>query len=84
MAMPSARTEPPMARARSRDALICTVEDLSQQAALIISQIEEAGEPAIITRDGRFIAVITPLGPGQVESVVFPEIARQVAERGRD
>ena len=65
------------------EALLFSIGELSQQTVRIMSQIEEAGEPAIITRDGRFIATITPLAPGQAESVALPEIARQIAKRGR-
>lgn len=81
MAAPSARTQPPMVRASSRDALVYTVLDLEQQSTRIMSQVEETREPAFIIRDGRFIAVITPLAPGQVESRVLAEISRELSEQ---
>jgi antitoxin (DNA-binding transcriptional repressor) of toxin-antitoxin stability system len=57
------------------------VGELNQQTARIMRQIEKTHKPAIITRDGRFVATITPLAPGQAESVVLPEIARQIAKQ---
>ena len=77
---PRAGTGPSVVRVGDDDALIFTMRELNQQTARIMKQIQEARKPAIITNHGRFIAVITPLAPGQVESVVFPEIARWTAK----
>jgi hypothetical protein len=71
-----------MARASSRDALVYTVRELDRHAARIMSQVEETREPAFITRDGRFIAIIEPLAPGQIESRVLAGISREVSRRG--
>ena len=60
--------------------LVYTVRDLNQRTASIISEIEMAGKPAFITRHGRFVAMITPLAPGQVESYVLAEMAREIGE----
>ena len=77
-----ARTEPPVGQQVSDDeALVYTLRDLNQQTDRIMEEIEKAGKPAIITRHGRFIAVITPLAPGQVESRVLPEMAREMGCR---
>ncbi len=59
-------------------ALVFTMRELGPQADRLISEIEKAGKPAVITRHGRFVATITPLAPGQVESQVLPEMARQL------
>lgn len=83
MAVRPARTRSPVSRASSRDALVYTVRDLDQDSARIMSQVEETGQPAFITRNGRFIAIIKPLAPGQIESRVLAEISRQVGKRGR-
>ena len=81
MAVQPARTHPPMVRASSRDALVYTVLDLEQQSTRIMSQVGETMKPAFITRDGRFIAVITPIAPGQIESRVLAEISRELSEQ---
>ena len=60
------------------DALVYTMRDLNQQASRIMAEIENSGQPAFITRHGRFVAVITPLVPGQVESQVLAEMAREI------
>ena len=55
---------------------VYTLSDLTQDAARIMDEIEQSGKPAFITRHGRFIAMITPLKPGEVESRVLGEMAR--------
>lgn len=69
-----------MSRVDDDDPLVYTVRDLSQRTASIISEIEMAGKPAFITRHGRFVAMITPLASGQVESHVLDEMAREIGE----
>jgi prevent-host-death family protein len=65
------------------EALVCTMRDLNQQTARIMGEIEKTGKPAFITKHGRFVAVITPLEPGQVESRVLTEMAREVGKRAQ-
>jgi antitoxin (DNA-binding transcriptional repressor) of toxin-antitoxin stability system len=72
----------PAPRAGGDEALVFSVRELGQQMVDIVSEIEETGEPAFITKDGRFIATITPLVPGQVESQILPVMARQAVQRG--
>jgi len=43
-------------------------------------ETQESGMPAFITRKGRFVAVITSLAPGQVESRVLAELAREIGK----
>ena len=69
-----------MSRVDGDDPLVYTVRDLNQRTASIISEIEMAGKPAFITRHGRFVAMITPLAAGQVESRVLAEMAREIGE----
>jgi antitoxin (DNA-binding transcriptional repressor) of toxin-antitoxin stability system len=78
------RTATPIARVGDDQALVFTTNELGQQAARLINEIEKSGRPAVITRHGRFIAIITPLAAGQVESQVLPEIARQVGKQDHD
>jgi antitoxin (DNA-binding transcriptional repressor) of toxin-antitoxin stability system len=59
---------------------VYTMRQLNQQTALVIDQIEKNG-PALITRLGRFVAMITPLR-GDVESRVLSEMAREIGKRG--
>jgi antitoxin (DNA-binding transcriptional repressor) of toxin-antitoxin stability system len=81
MAVPPARTRPPMVRASSRDALVYTMRELNQQTARIMGQIEKTGKPAFITSHGRLIALIQPLAPGQVESRVLTAMAREIGNQ---
>jgi antitoxin (DNA-binding transcriptional repressor) of toxin-antitoxin stability system len=54
------------------------MRDLNQRTAEVMKDIEEHG-PAFITRHGRFIAVIQPLGGG-VERHILAEMAREISE----
>lgn len=63
------------------DALVWTIRDLTQQPGRIMSEIENSGNPGFITRDGCFVAIITPLAPGQVESRVLGETAREIGQQ---
>ena len=76
-----AGTEPSVIRVGDDDALVFTMRDLNQQSARIMTEIEKTGKPAFITRHGRFVAMITPLAPGQVESQVLAEMAYEIGKR---
>jgi len=60
------------------------MQDLNQQTARIMSEIEETGKTAFITRHGRFVATIKRLAPGQLESRVLAEMAREIGKREHD
>ena len=59
---------------------VYTVRQLGQQTAFVIEQIEKNG-PALITRNGHFVATISPLR-GDVESRVLSEMAREIGNQG--
>lgn len=54
---------------RVGSARVYTMRELNQSTADVIREINESGEPAAITRRGRFVALITPLVDRQVEAV---------------
>jgi antitoxin (DNA-binding transcriptional repressor) of toxin-antitoxin stability system len=58
---------------------VYTVRQLGQNTAFVMEQIEKNG-PALITRYGHFVAMITPLG-GDVESSVLAAMARDIGKR---
>lgn len=47
-----------------------TMRELNEQTADVIRDVNERGEPAVITRQGRVVAVISPVGDG-VESALI-------------
>ena len=53
-----------------------SMRELGQRAGAILDEIRESGKPAFITKHGRFIAVVRPLEPGQVEQQVLAGIVR--------
>lgn len=50
------------------EVLVYTMDDLEQQTARVLGEIERTGKPAFITKHGHYIATITPLAPGQTEA----------------
>ena len=82
--MARAKKETELPQAEGDAALVYTMRDLNQQTARVMSEIEETGKPAFITRHGRFVAIIKPLPPGQVESRVLAEMAREIGKAIQD
>ena len=50
---------------------VYTMTELNQQTARVLEEVNESGRPAVITRHGRFLAMLTPLAAGQVESAAL-------------
>lgn len=50
---------------------IYTMRELNHDTADVLRKINESGRPAIITRHGRFIAMVTPLIGSNVESAAL-------------
>ena len=65
----------------SRDR-IYTMRQLNQQTAEVLKEINDDGRPAMITKRGRFIAMIVPLVSANIESTVVNAIVEEV-EHGR-
>lgn len=65
---------------------IYTMRELNQNTARVMEQINASGEPAAITRHGRFVALITPLADVAVETLVLKEsaLANEIEERATD
>jgi antitoxin (DNA-binding transcriptional repressor) of toxin-antitoxin stability system len=57
------------------------MRELNQQTARIMSEMEETQKPVFITRHGRFFAIITPVAPGEIETRVLSEMAREIGKR---
>jgi prevent-host-death family protein len=65
------------------DPIVKTSRELSRNTASVLEEIAQAGQPALITHHGRFVAVLMPLEPGQVESQALAAMAREIGERYR-
>jgi len=48
-----------------------TAQELDQHAAAVLEEINESGQLALVSQNGRFVAVIAPLGATDIESVVL-------------
>lgn len=51
-----------------------TMRELNQNTAKVIKEINESGEPALITRQGRPVALLTPLASTRVEAAVLSAV----------
>lgn len=62
---------------------IYTMTELNQQTARVLEEVNESGRPAVITRHGRFVAMLTPLSAGQVEAAALSRgpVADEVRRR---
>ena len=71
------------------EAKIYTMRELNQNTAQVIEEINRTGQPAAVTKHGRFVALITPLLGAQVESLVLShgkladELHRRAADTGQ-
>ena len=61
-----------------------TMRELNQRTADVIREINDTGEPAVITRHGRFVALITPLAGVRVESAVLGAVLDQLEQNQSD
>jgi len=75
------RTQYPASWIDDDQDLVVTAEDLLQQAPRVMSMIERLERPVFLTRRGRFVAVIQPLRPGEIESRVLGEMARDIGKQ---
>jgi antitoxin (DNA-binding transcriptional repressor) of toxin-antitoxin stability system len=64
--------------------LVYTMRELNQQTARIMNEIEKHARPGFITRHGRFVAMIVPLEPGQIESRMLGQMAREIGKQLQD
>ncbi|WP_170317005.1 hypothetical protein [Acrocarpospora corrugata] len=60
------------------------MRDLNQRTAEVIQEINDSGIPAIITRHGRFVAMITPLLNKGLEGELIAQFLRNQASESSD
>ena len=67
-------------------AKIYTMRELNQNTAQVIDEVNRSGQPAAVTKHGRFIALITPLAGAQIESMVLShgKLADELHRRATD
>lgn len=71
-------------------ARVVPMRELNQRTAAVLDEINKRGEPAVVTKHGRFVALITPLEHLGVESLVLsadPQLStslRDEWERGEE
>jgi prevent-host-death family protein len=47
------------------------MRELNQHTARVLDKINDRGQPAVITKHGRIVAMVTPLRDAEVESCVL-------------
>jgi antitoxin (DNA-binding transcriptional repressor) of toxin-antitoxin stability system len=68
------------------EAKIYTMRELNQNTAQVLDEINRSGQPAAVTKHGRFVALITPLLGAQIESLVLSQgkMADELHRRASD
>lgn len=56
---------------------IYTMRELNQDTAHVMKKINDSGRPAVITRHGRFVALVTPLLGRNLEGVAIAALMRE-------
>lgn len=66
-------------------AQVYSVTQLNQHTAQVLEEINKSGRAAVVTRHGKFVALIKPLASLDIESVVLSEgpLADEFAEYER-
>lgn len=65
------------------EAHVYTMRELNQNTAQVIDAINDSKQPAVVTKHGRFVALIQPLAGVSVETVVLTDgrLARVLVNR---
>ncbi|MEV8550204.1 hypothetical protein AB0L04_10305 [Streptomyces glaucescens] len=63
---------------------VFNMRELSLHTARVMKEIRESGKPAVITLRGRFVAVITPLTDGDLESRLITAALEEGAAETRN
>jgi prevent-host-death family protein len=73
-------------KANLGNAKIYTMRELNQRTAQVVEEVNQSGVPAIVTKHGRFVALIMPLQDAHIETMVLSEgpIAQEVDRRAVD
>jgi hypothetical protein len=75
------KAESPASLKEGEKPLVYTMRQLNQQTSRVLSEIKEYDRPGFITKHGRFDFMIVPLQPGEIESRLLPEMAREIAKQ---
>jgi antitoxin (DNA-binding transcriptional repressor) of toxin-antitoxin stability system len=75
------RNQSPVSLVEGDKPLVYPMRELNQQTARVLNEIKKYDRPGFITKHGRFDFMIVPLQPGQIESKVLPEIAREIGKQ---
>jgi antitoxin (DNA-binding transcriptional repressor) of toxin-antitoxin stability system len=66
------------------EARIVTMRELSQRTAQVMAEINESGKPALVTRHGRFQAIIWPVAKERIESFVLSHLVEFLQQEDFD
>lgn len=73
-------------RVELEEARVVKMRDLTLHTSAVIDEINKSGEPALVSKHGRFVALITPLAGHSIESLVLASdpALRQVVREALD
>lgn len=60
---------------------VYTMTELNQHTARVLEEVNESGRPAVVTRHGRFLALLTPLAGAESEALSSGPLADDLRAR---
>lgn len=75
--MPPSNAHSPASQAEDDKPLVYTMRELNQQTSRVLEEIKKYERPGFVTKRGRFEFLIVPLQPGEIESQMAQQIAKQ-------
>jgi prevent-host-death family protein len=64
-----------------------TIRELSRNTAGVIDDVQKSGRPALVTRNGKFVAAVVPIAEDELEDWILsnaPEFVESMEEANRD
>jgi prevent-host-death family protein len=65
-----------VSKVRNDEVRIYKVRDLNHDTARVLKEVNDSGRPAVITKHGRFVAMLTPLEGRNVEGLLLDAVLR--------
>jgi prevent-host-death family protein len=64
-----------------------TIRELSRNTTRVVDDVQKSGRPALVTRNGKFVAAVVPIDEDELEDWILstaPEFVESMREADRD
>ncbi|MEV7252596.1 hypothetical protein [Streptomyces cyaneofuscatus] len=62
------------------NARVVTMRELANRPSQIMRELNESNQPAVVTKHGKFVALIQPLAGARVEAISLTNLAVSIAD----